>query len=96
MGFADKGERLSIFDNIANVYTARNKFDSSYYFFQRGFDEIAPGINENDLAEHVEKYVSANIADYVITLVLDKASALLRQYSFEKDPKDFTQGIKYL
>jgi hypothetical protein len=77
---ANASDSFYILGNIANVYAGMKLFDSAYYFFQRAFDKIKPGIDENDLAVHIEDYVIDNNAEHVVKLVLDKADAHLQEY----------------
>ncbi len=90
---ASVSDSFYIFGNIANVYTRLKIFDSAYYFFQKAFDEIKPGINENDLASDIENYVIANTVEVVIKLVLDKGDAYLQQFYCDKNPLDLKSAL---
>ena len=48
--YADVNESLNIFENIALVYLRRKLFDSAFYFLQKSFDQVKPGINESGLS----------------------------------------------
>src|SRR5664279_1402048 len=82
-----------ILGNIANVYVRLKSFDSAFYFFQKAFDVIKTGINENDLISDIQNYVDANSVETVINLVLDKANARLQLYFFKKDPAILDQAL---
>ncbi len=43
---ADLSESLDLFRLIANVCLRKGQYDSAYYYFQRAFDQMSPGINE--------------------------------------------------
>ncbi len=90
---ANASDSFYILGNIANVYTKIKLFDSAYYFFQKAFDKIKPGINEADLALHIEDYVLANTAAYVVKLVLDKADAYLEQYIYERNTQALRRAL---
>ena len=78
--FADSNQSISIFNNIANVYLEKNQFDSAFFYYQRAFDQIAPGLDENGLLRKLNKEPLFEMAEHVVTLVLDKADAYLLQY----------------
>ena len=80
--FAYRNQSISIFNNIGNVYLEKKQFDSAFYFYQRAFDQIHPGINEYGLPEILKKGPLVSMAEHVVTLVLDKADACL--YKFRK------------
>jgi len=86
--YAGPTESLNINYNIAEVYAFLKKYDSAFYFFQKAFDQIKPGINEEDLLAHSEEYVKSNMAEYIINLVLDKADAYLNRFK-ESNEKQF-------
>ncbi len=71
---------VNLFTNIANVYVRRNLFDSAFYYFQKAFDQIRPGMNERLLLNSRNNEYFNNLADYIMTLVLDKTDAYLEQY----------------
>ncbi len=52
LNFSDVNESISIFTNIGNVYTKKNFFDSAFYFYQKAFDQIHPGMDENWAAQY--------------------------------------------
>jgi CHAT domain-containing protein len=91
--YADAIQSLNITANIANVYVQKKMFDSAYYFFQKAFDQIKPGLNEKDLLLHTQEYVTGNITEYVIALVLDKADAYLTQFKTTTEKKILMQAI---
>ncbi|MFI5187424.1 MAG: CHAT domain-containing protein [Chitinophagales bacterium] len=92
--YANATESLNIMANIANVYVQKKQFDSAYYFFQRAFDQIKPGINEKDLLQHTQDYVTENITEYVTSLVLDKADAYLTQFKTTFEKRALVEALK--
>lgn len=88
--FADSTEALNIYENMANVYIVEKNFDSAFYFFQKSFDQIKPGINELDLLSESETLLfdkKADFFEYVSNLLLDKADAYIALYRTNRDPK---------
>jgi hypothetical protein len=78
--YANARESISIYANIGNVYTGLKLFDSAFYFYQKAFDQIRPGLNENGLIDKMIEFTLNNYAEYVVALVLDKADANLILY----------------
>jgi len=93
LGNANASDSFYILGNIANVYSGTGLFDSAYYFFQKAFDKIKLGVNENDLVLHIEDYVNENTAEDVIKLVLDKADAHLEQYCHQNNAKVLREAL---
>lgn len=91
--YADNTEALNIYENIAAAYSKLGAFDSAHYFFQRSFDQIKPGINENDLLKSPEQLIGNNITEYVSNLLLDKGDAYLREYSILKDQSALKKAL---
>ena len=81
--YADANESLNILDNIANIYVQRGIYDSAFYFFQKAFDQLRPGFKEKDLLENNEE-TDASTSEYITGLLIDKASALLKEYKLIK------------
>jgi tetratricopeptide (TPR) repeat protein len=78
--FADSVQSISIYDNIGNVYVKKNQFDSAYYYYQKAFDQIYAGANETGLLKKLNNGFANNMAEHIVTLVLDKADAHLSQF----------------
>jgi CHAT domain-containing protein len=70
-------ERINIYDNIAGMHVQQGEFDSAFFYFQKAFDEIKPGLNEKYLLQHANELVTTNLTEYITNVVLDKAEALL-------------------
>ena len=94
LAYANGADSLRINGSIANLFVREHKYDSAYLFFQRAFDAISPGINEKDLLLQVDKYVTPNISEYLINLVLDKGDMYLQQYSFGKKKTELSLAIE--
>jgi len=90
---ASVSDSFYIWGNVANVYVRMGLFDSAFYFFQKAFDRIKKGMNENDLSKDMENYVNANKAEQVLKLVLNKANAYLQQYYYSKKAESLVQAL---
>ena len=80
LSFSDSKESISILSNIGNVYAKRHQFDSAFYYYQHAFDQIHPGMNEFSLLDSVTDKTLNNMAEYIASLVLDKADVYLYQF----------------
>ncbi|MEO6843701.1 MAG: hypothetical protein ABI184_00940, partial [Ginsengibacter sp.] len=78
--YADANEALNIYDNIANIYAKEKKYDSAFYYFQKAFDQLSPGITEKDLLNKNILASGGEITEYLTGMVLDKAATCLSQY----------------
>lgn len=82
--YANKAESLNIFDNIANIYVGKEKSDSAIYFYQRAFDNIQPGMNEEKLLNFPLDNLSVNV-DYILNLLLDKPEVYIKKFKRDGD-----------
>jgi len=58
---------LNILDNIANVYVPKGNFDSAFYYFQKSFDTIRPGSDEQELLRSYRSgLLDKNVAEYIL------------------------------
>jgi CHAT domain-containing protein len=83
--YADAVDSFYILGSIANVYARKGQYDSSRILFQRAFDQIKPGINENQLLQDPQQLIGDNIAEFLTGVVLDKGDALFDQYKATKN-----------
>jgi len=92
------GARVSdsfyILGSIADVYVKMKLFDSAFIYFQKAFDKIKPGLDERDLALHVQEYVNENNVEDVLRIVLNKADAYLQRFSFSKNRNDLQSCLE--
>jgi len=93
LSYADAMVSLVIFDNIANVYVQQGRYDSAQYYFQKSFDQIKPGINERDLLQHTQQYITTTFTDHISQLILDKADAYLTQFKEQKEKNILIEAI---
>ena len=85
IGNASVSDSFYILGNMASVFVKMKLFDSAFHIFQKAFDKIKPGIDEKDLASHVQDYVNDNNVEDVLRLVLNKADGYLERYYYNKD-----------
>jgi len=78
--YNDPSESLSILDNVANLYAYTNEFDSSLHYFSRALETALPGMTEYSMLDSLDRLLSYNKAEYVITLCLDKADVWMKWY----------------
>jgi tetratricopeptide (TPR) repeat protein len=74
--YADSVESVNIYDNIAGVYVAQQRYDSAFHYFQKGLDQLRPGLHEQDLLAY-PLAGSKDIMSYIVELLLNKADAFL-------------------
>lgn len=91
---ASVSDSFYILGNMANVYVKMKLFDSAFYIFQKAFDKIKHGIDERDLALHIQDYVNENNVEDVLRIVLNKADGYLQRFSFNKDRKDLQSSLE--
>jgi len=82
-----------MYGNIAKAFVKLKRYDSAYRYFQAAFDKIKPGIDENGLLRQMDEYVNANVTEYVVNVVLDKADAFLQQFRDEKKGSQLRNAI---
>jgi CHAT domain-containing protein len=91
--YADTNEALNIYDNIANIYAKEKKYDSSFYYFQKAFDQLRPGITEKDLLNKNILASGSEITEYLTGMVLDKAATNLSKYKETGDKDALNKAI---
>lgn len=83
--YADSSEALNILTNIANIYVETDQFETAHLFFDKAFNFLKPGANEQEVLHHSEKYLNDTTAtEYITNLFLDKGDALLNYYKKTK------------
>jgi CHAT domain-containing protein len=92
---ADISESLDLYRLIANAYGRKGRFDLTYYYFQRAFDQIEPGINEagvlNSSSEELKKIKKIN---YLTGLIIDKGDAYQSQFYVTKNRGALVEAIR--
>ena len=83
--YARQVDAIVAYGKMANIYTGKNRFDSSEYFFEKAFNRIGAGTNEETLLLNTQLYISTSSCENVLTIVLDKADMYLYQYHSTKN-----------
>ena len=82
-----KIQKIAIYGNIANTYSAMNRFDSSELYFRNAYRQVDTSLHEKNLIEYFRKDPSQNfVATYILYTLIDQADALLRKYQVLRDP----------
>ena len=88
-------ETLSILNNIANVYVRRGDYNSAHKYFQLAFDQIKPGIREQDLLySTLEEFPMQKRIGYIATLLIDKGDAFQQQYKVTRDLQSLQEAVR--
>ncbi|MFM9909722.1 MAG: CHAT domain-containing protein, partial [Chitinophagaceae bacterium] len=82
--YATSQDSSNTLGNIANVFVEKGIFESAFYYFQKAFDQIRPGITEAELLNTFGDQLNGNYTEYISGLLLDKADAHLQQYKISK------------
>ena len=92
---ADIAESLDLFRLIANVFTKKGQYNSAYYYFQRAFDQIRPGIDENGILQSAQEGLSQyKKIHYVTSVLIDKADSYRRQFETTREANVLRQAIR--
>ncbi len=74
-------EALNLLSNIAGAYTEAGQYDSAFYFFQKAFDQVEPGMNEIKFANLPQGFITQyDRVWYITALMIDKGNAWLKMY----------------
>ncbi len=87
-------EKSNILSNIGNTYVRLNNYDKAFLAFQEAFDNIQPGMNEERLLQSPDSLVAANLAEYLIEIVLDKGNAYFSHYRVTKNKNSLDYAIR--
>jgi CHAT domain-containing protein len=88
-------ELLNIFANIANAFVQQGLYDSAFYYFQRAFNQIKPGIDEEGiLHSSLDEFRQFKKMTLIVSLLIDKADAYLRRFRETKNPMLVNEAIR--
>ncbi|HMH21749.1 MAG TPA: tetratricopeptide repeat protein, partial [Puia sp.] len=92
--YAIAPDSIALFDNIANVYAEKGLYDSAFYYFNRAFAVLGPGMNENKLLEDPRAaLVDGTFANYLADMVLNKGDVYLKKYKSTRGKEALRQAI---
>ncbi|HEX4849337.1 MAG TPA: CHAT domain-containing tetratricopeptide repeat protein [Puia sp.] len=91
----DSAESLRIFTNFANAYVYKGYYDSAFSYYQKAFDQIKPGINEQGiLSRSAEEMMEIKKVHYLTSLVIDKGDAYWKKYLTTNKLEDIKRAAK--
>ena len=92
--YAGSRDSVNTYDNIGNLFSRQNLFDSAFYYFGQGFRVIIPGMNADNFHRYPTDQILTNTdADYFINLLLDLGSAKLARFRSGGKPADIASAI---
>jgi CHAT domain-containing protein/Tfp pilus assembly protein PilF len=92
--YANDDYSVEILDNMATVYVEMGEYEKAFSYFQKSFDKIYPGADElNILNKSGEDILNRVSADYIVSLLLNKAEALIKRYKQNKKSDDLSQAL---
>ncbi|MEO6818673.1 MAG: CHAT domain-containing protein [Ginsengibacter sp.] len=80
--YADAMDSSNVFTQKGNIYSLKNRFDSAQYFFQKAYNAVQPGMDENTLLQKSFQFPGYNQLQDLSDLATDKGDAYVRQYNF--------------
>ena len=88
-------ETLNIFANIAKAFIGQGHYDSAFYYFQKAFDQIKPGINEEGvLHSPLNEFVQFKTMGHIVNLLIGKADAYLKRFKDTKNHMFANEAIR--
>ena len=88
-------ESLNILADIGNVLVNKGLYDSAFKYFQLAFDQIKPGINEEDILKSpLDEINKIKKIYYLSGLILDKADACKQEFQTSKQPDHLREAIR--
>ena len=74
-------ESLNIYTSIANAFVQMGSYDTAFHYFQRAFDQIKTGINEEAILHiSLDEFVQLKRVELIVGLLISKGDAYLRQF----------------
>jgi CHAT domain-containing protein len=85
--FADAQDSLFIFKQDGNIYTLQGKFDSAQACFQRAFNTVQKGMDENTILRNSFQFPGFNLLQILSDLITEKGDAFVKQYDQTKEDR---------
>ena len=90
----DEFESLNIYDNIGNVFVQKGLYDSAFIYFQLAFDQIKPGVSEEDILHNTRQEMLQLKRNYYLTsLLINKGDAFRKQYNDKFQKNDIKKSV---
>ncbi len=91
----DMMESLNICANIANIHVYNRDFNEAFLYFQKAFDQMKPGWNENYIFNAANKSaIPAKKIHYLVSLLIDKGDAYQKQFEATGNKDLLQQAIR--
>lgn len=90
---ADAFESLNILTRMANLYVRKKDFATADLYFQKAFDQLQPGGNEQSIIQTAAQLSNKKKVHFLTGLLIDKADALLEKYYVTKNKAVLQQSI---
>jgi CHAT domain-containing protein len=88
-------ESLNIMADIGNVFVHKGFYDSAFRYFQLAFDQVKPGINEEDILKSpLDEINKIKKIYYLSGLILDKADARKQEFQTSKQMDHLREAIR--
>jgi CHAT domain-containing protein len=88
-------ESLNIYTNIAELFLARNQFDTAFHYYKLAFSQIMPGLTEDGLLfASREELLRHKKVNYVTNLLISKGRAYQKKYVFTGEKKYLLEALK--
>jgi CHAT domain-containing protein len=88
-------ETLNIMANTAMAYILKGRFDSAFIYFQYAFDQVKPGIREEELlTKPFNEFASQKKIGYLTGLLLDKADAYRLLFKLSGKTRDLSEAVR--
>ncbi len=92
----DATESIPEFINIAVIYADKGYYDSALQYIQLAFDQLKPGIDENDLLRSsLSEFIKASKIYYLTDLLNNKGHIILQKFNATKQSKDIDEAIRF-
>jgi len=86
-------EAFNIYGNIANVFVEQEQYDSAFKYYKFAFDQIKPGISEEEILQSSlldEQYKSSR---FLIKLMIERGETHIRRYKKIGESVDLLKAI---
>ena len=86
-------DAFNIYGNIANVFVEQEQYDSAFKYYKYAFDQIKPGISEDEILQSSlldEQYKSSR---YLIKLMIERGNTHIKRYHSIGDSADLHKAI---
>lgn len=88
-------ELLNIYGNIANAFVQQGFYDSAFYYFQKAFDQIKQGIDEEEiLHSSLDEFKQFKQMTSIVSLLINKGDAYLKRFKGTKNPMLVNEAIR--